>query len=388
MTPGEADALASSPAAYVHIPFCARVCPYCDFAVVAGRDDLADRYVDAVVAEIGRADPWRPLAAIYFGGGTPSRVDPSLLGRILEALDARHGLESGAEISLEANPEDIDIERAEDLAGVGFNRISFGMQSLDRRVLVSLGRWHTPSAGVIAVESARAAGFGNVSADLIFGTPGETDESWARSVGEALATGVDHVSCYALTVEPGTALYKEIAAGAPSPDGDIQARRWEHADEALAGAGLARYEVSNWSRPGFWCRYNLTVWAQGEYEAYGLGAHGFRHGRRARNMRHLGTYLETVEAGRRPVAGSEEISGWDAEIDRLFVGLRRSVGVAHGPGTRRVLGDPDGVRLLDGGVIADEGDRLVVTRPLLTDRVHRVVLGLQGWEEPVGADIV
>lgn len=388
MTSDEADALASSPAVYVHIPFCARVCPYCDFAVVAGRDDVAGRYVDAVVAEIRSAEPWRPVESVYFGGGTPSRLEPGHLARILDAIADRHGIADGSEISLEANPEDIDTQRAGDLIAAGFNRISFGVQSLDDRVLVSLGRRHTPPAALSAVRSARDAGFANVSADLIFGAPGETDESWQQSVSSALASEVDHVSCYALTVEKGTELHRRILAGAPAPDGDVQADRWETADRLLGEAGMARYEVSNWSRPGFECRYNLTVWAQGEYEAYGLGAHGFRDGVRTRNLRHLDTYLETVESGKRPLAGTETLSEWDAELDRLFVGLRRAVGVAHGPGTRAFLGDPNGVRLLEAGVVADTGDRLVVVNPLLTDWVDRVVLSLRGWEEPAGADIV
>lgn len=388
MTPGEADALASAPAVYVHVPFCARVCPYCDFAVVAGRDDLAERYVAAVVAEIAMADAWKPVDSVYFGGGTPSRLHPYQLGRILEAIDARHGIAQDAEVSLEANPEDIDPDRARALLAVGFNRISFGVQSLDGQVLLSLGRNHTPSAALDAVRAANQAGFGNVSVDLIFGTPGETEESWVRSVADVIATGVHHVSCYALTVEKGTQLHREVLAGATGPDPDTQAERWEAADALLTASGLARYEVSNWARPGSECRYNLTVWAQGEYQAYGLGAHGFRDGVRTRNLRHLDTYLETVEAGRRPVAGAEEIAGWDAELDRLFVGLRRAVGVARGSGTDRLMRDPQGVRLHEAGVITEAGDRLVVAKPLLTDAVHRAVLALRGWEQPVEADIV
>lgn len=388
MTPAEADGLASAPAAYVHIPFCARVCPYCDFAVVAGKDDLAGRYVDAVVAEIERSERWFPLRSIYFGGGTPSHVEPTLLGRIIGALGSRHGVASDAEISLEANPEDFGPDKARGLIEAGFNRVSFGAQSLDRGVLVSLGRRHDPTRARTAVTVARDAGFENVSMDLIFGSPSESSESWAQSVAGAVAAGVDHVSCYALTVEPGTPLHRDVRSGAPGPDPDIQADRWEHADVALTGSGFERYEVSNWAVPGKECRYNLTVWAQGEYEAHGLGAHSYRNGVRRRNLRHLETYLATVESGSDPVAGTEEISGWDAELDRLFVGLRRAVGVAHGAGTARLASDPDGVRLFQAGVITDIRDRLVVSRPLHTDLVHRTVLGLQGWEEPVTADNV
>lgn len=388
MTPAEADGLVSAPAAYIHIPFCARVCSYCDFAVVAGRDELVGRYVDAVVAEIGRSGRWLPLQSVYFGGGTPSHLEPSLLGQILDALDSKHGIASGAEVSLEANPEDFSPDKARGLIDAGFNRVSFGAQSLDNRVLVSLGRSHDQIQARSAVAIARDAGFENISMDLIFGTPSETDESWARSVSGAIDAGIDHVSCYALTVEPGTPLHRDVRSGLPGPDPDTQADRWEHAEVALRGAGFDRYEVSNWARPGRECHYNLTVWAQGEYEGYGVGAHGYRHRSRRRNMRHLDTYLATVESGSDPVAGTEEISGWDAELDRLFVGLRRTVGVAHGPGTARLVADPSGVRLFEAGVVTDTIDRLLVSRPLHTDLVHRTVLGLQGWEEPATADNV
>jgi putative oxygen-independent coproporphyrinogen III oxidase len=391
VTPEAADATADATAAYVHIPFCARVCPYCDFAVVAGRDDLAERYTRAVISEIEMTAIWRPLDSVYVGGGTPSHLDPGLLGQVLEAIGHRHGIGGGAEITLEANPEDFDTDRARILAGVGFNRVSFGAQSLDPVVLAALGRRHLPDDIARSVEAARHAGFDNVSVDLIFGTPGETEASWAASVSRVGALGVDHVSCYSLTVEPGTPLAREVRAGAPGPDPDVQADRYQHADETLGGFGLARYEVSNWSRPDRECRYNMTVWAQGEYLAHGNGAHGFLGGRRYRNLRRLDSYLEAVEAGRAPRAGAEVIAGWDAELDRLFVGLRRVVGVSHGPGTRALLSDPDGRRLVDAGVVEDTGQRLVVRRPLLTDMVHRTVLGLSppaGWEEGRRADIV
>ncbi|HUF15171.1 MAG TPA: radical SAM family heme chaperone HemW [Acidimicrobiia bacterium] len=374
MTPAEADRFVESAAAYVHIPFCSAVCPYCDFAVVAGQDHLAARYIDAVCTEIGRSRPWRPLDAIYLGGGTPSHVDPVLLGSVLDALADKHGIAPDAEVSLEANPEDFSTGTAAALRTVGFNRVSFGAQSFDPGVLSSLGRRHHASQIVSSFESARAAGFENLSIDLIFGTPGETDESWGESLQSGLRLQPDHVSCYALTVEPGTPLGREVRAGAAGPDPDVQAGRYETADEVLSRAGLARYEVSNWSRPRHECRYNLTVWAQGEYEAYGNGAHGFRRGRRFRNLRRLDAYLDRVEAGRSAHAGEEMIDGWGAELDRLFVGLRRTVGVASGPGTETLLSSEEGRMLVAAGVIAEQSGRMVVGRPLLTDAVHRSVL--------------
>jgi oxygen-independent coproporphyrinogen-3 oxidase len=374
MTPAEADALASSAAVYVHIPFCSAICPYCDFAVVAGRDDVARRYVEAVRAEISAAGAWRQLDAVYFGGGTPSHVEPVLLGSILESLAKKHGIADGAEVSIEANPEDFDTDRASRLRSVGFNRVSFGAQSFDSSVLMSLGRRHGPNQIVTSIQAARDAGFENISTDLIYGTPGENDGSWVDSLERAISLDVDHVSCYALTVERGTPLGRAVAGGEEGPDPDVQADRYELADSLLSDAGFERYEVSNWALPGYECRYNMTVWAQGEYEAYGNGAHGFRDGRRFRNLRRLDAYVARVESGTSPRAGEDFIAGWDFELDRLFVGLRRTVGVARGGGTDALLESPEGRALVDSGVIVSTGDRLRVRRPLLTDAVHRSVL--------------
>ena len=377
MTPSEADAYAKSTAAYVHVPFCSSVCPYCDFAVVAGRDDLVDRYIDAVCAEIMSSEPWRPLEAIYFGGGTPSHVDPSLLGRVLEALSLKHGISAEAEVSVEANPEDFDEARATKLRSLGFNRVSFGAQSFDAGVLVALGRRHQAGQIESSLRAARRAAFENVSLDLIYGTPGETTNSWDDTLSQAIDLGPDHISCYALTVEPGTPLGRAVRDGAEAPDPDIQADRYETADTALGAAGHTRYEVSNWSRPGHECRYNLTVWAQGQYEAYGNGSHGYRDGTRFRNIRRIDAYVAAVESDKTPRSGGDVIEGWDAEIDRLFVGLRRVVGVAPGAGVTAFLQSDTGRRLTDAGVVTVVAGRLIINRPLLTDEVHRCVLDLQ-----------
>jgi oxygen-independent coproporphyrinogen-3 oxidase len=383
------DRHAGDAAAYVHIPFCSAVCPYCDFAVVAGADHKIGRYMDAVVAEISMSRRWRPLDSVYFGGGTPSHVGPAHLERILDALSSHHGLTAGAEISLEANPEDFSPSRATELLAAGFNRVSFGAQSFDDTVLARLGRRHTGDHIESSFSSARSAGFDNVSLDLIFGTPVESDASWETTLMRAVALEPDHVSCYALTVEPGTPLHREVKAGAMAPDPDTQADRYEMAEQVLGAASLSRYEVSNWSRPGRECRYNLTVWAQGEYEAYGNGAHRFVDGVRSHNVRRLDAYIERIEQGERPVSGAEPVRGWEGEIDRLFVGLRRTVGVGPGPGVDALLETAGGDRLRDAGVIEVSGGRLVVRRPLLTDEVHRQVLDLsppQGWVESVERD--
>lgn len=371
-----AEAAARLRSAYVHVPFCARVCPYCDFAVVEGRDDLGDRYLAALVAEIGRAGPWQPLDAVFVGGGTPSRFGADRLAAVLMALHDRFGLAPGAEVTLEANPEDWNDHLASALVGAGFTRVSFGAQSFDPQVLDCLGRRHGTADIAAAVDSARRAGFGSVSLDLIFGTPGEDLSTWERTVEAAVSLGPDHLSCYALTVERGTPLSRQVAAGAAAPDPDVQADQYELASELLAKAGYVRYEVSNWARPGHVCRYNLSVWGQGEYEAFGNGAHGFRNGVRFRNVRRLDAYLERVETGGDSRAGREHLAGFEAELDRVFVGLRRVAGVSDGPGVQALLSSEEGRRLMTAGLLEHGSGHLRVVDPLLTDEVERAILGL------------
>jgi putative oxygen-independent coproporphyrinogen III oxidase len=374
-----ADAAGLVRSAYVHVPFCARWCPYCDFAVVEGKDDLIGRYVDAVRREILSEVEWHALDAVFIGGGTPSRIDPGLIADILVALGERFGIGDGAEVSLEANPEDWNQERSDRLREAGVGRVSFGAQSFDPAVLGDLGRLHRPADIDRAIEAARVSGFDSLSLDLIFGTPGESLASWADSVDRAIATGVDHVSTYALTVEPPTALGRAVRAGAPSPDPDDQADKWELAAARLTEAGYIRYEVSNFAKPGHHCRYNLGVWAQGDYLAFGLGAHRFRDGLRSQNVRRLDTYIDRIEKGIGPIQAADPVEGWAAEQERLMLGLRRAAGVRPGPGGVALVESDAGRRLMEAGVLglSEDRERLVVERPLLTDEVVRTVLALE-----------
>jgi oxygen-independent coproporphyrinogen-3 oxidase len=375
-SPQLADFAKGWASAYVHIPFCARVCPYCDFAVVAGGEGQIERYLQALRAEISHEPEWRALDAVYFGGGTPSRIEPGELGRLLETLAGRFGLEDGAEISLEANPEDWSPARARGLAGAGFNRVSFGAQSFQPEVLSALGRRHQPQQIAAAVEAARAAGFVSVNLDLIYGTPGEGLSTWRATLETALSLEPDHISCYALTVERGTPLQRQIAGGAPAPDPDLQADQYQMADQLLGESGLVGYEVSNWSRPRHHCRYNLAVWAQGEYLGLGMAAHGHRGGIRSHNLSRLGAYLEAIEAGRSPRRGIEQVSGWGSEVERVMLGLRRRAGVRLGQAGAALWASEEGGRLAAAGVLGVVEGRLLVLRPLLTDAVLRALLAL------------
>ncbi len=378
-----ADAAHLWKSAYVHIPFCAHRCPYCDFAIV---DESVEanvdhrRYVDALVREIEMEDPFGPLDAVNFGGGTPSLLSSEQLGEIIEALRRRFGFRAHTEVSLEVNPEDWSTDTGGNLRSVGFTRVSIGAQSFDEQIMGVLSRRHSADATTEAVHSARVSGFRTISLDLIYGHPRETSASWAGSVDRALDLPIDHISTYALTVERGTALSREILAGATPPDGDVQAERYETFCERSSTAGFDRYEVSNHARPGHACVYNLSTWTHGEYLGFGLGAHDHRWGVRSRNHHRLDRYLEDVEAGIRPRLGTEHLDADSQDRDRFMLGLRLAAGTPASGFATTFLDSPEGTRLLDHGLIIVEGDRVVVTQPMLTDAVAREALSVSSYD--------
>ena len=369
--------MADRRAAYVHIPFCRRRCPYCDFAVVelAEHQLTVPRYVDALLVEIGMERAWEPLHAVNFGGGTPSALGIGQIERILEALSNRFGIHDDAEVSIEANPEDWVPEYAAALRQIGVNRVSLGVQSFDSEVLQKLGRVHGPETATDAVESSVAAGFDNINLDLIFGTPGESLESWQETVAIAVGLASQHLSAYALTVELGTELSRAVSSGSPGPDEDDLADKYELLVTMLP-ARLIHYEVSNWAEAGKECRYNMTTWAQGEYIGFGLGAHGHRDGVRRRTVRRLDAYLSRIDEGLRPEAGAERLDSWEKEKERVFLGLRRRNGVQAGRAGGGLWESEAGQRFRRAGVIDLVAGQLVVLKPLLTDAVAREVLAL------------
>jgi oxygen-independent coproporphyrinogen-3 oxidase len=368
---------------YVHIPFCAKRCPYCDFAIVdESKESDVDhvRYVDALIAEIGMETPFGTLDAVNFGGGTPSLLAPSQLARIVSTLDQRFGLARGCEVSLEVNPEDWTPTLAVGLVAAGFTRVSIGAQSFDGAILGVLGRDHGPDLVPGVVESARKSGFTTVSVDLIYGHPGESERSWSETVARTLALPIDHVSTYALTVEPGTALSRSIRGGAPAPDDDTQADRYAFFCHESAAVGFDRYEVSNHAKPGHACRYNLATWAHAEYLGFGMGAHDHRWGTRSRNHRRLDRYHADVSAGIRPRLGTETLSRGQQDRDELMLGLRLAAGVPMSSYAECFLHSGAGVRLLEAGVIRIENQRLVVVDPMLSDGVAREALSVSAGD--------
>lgn len=369
---------------YVHVPFCAARCGYCDFNTYVPDEDGGDRagYLDAVLAELGLAqrvlDGRAPAAqTVFLGGGTPSLLDPADLKTLLRRIEHTFGLAPGAEITLEANPESVDPARLGALRDAGFNRISLGMQSHAPHVLAALDRRHDPQRPIMAAREAREAGFAGVNLDLIYGTPGERAYDWEASLRAALDADVDHLSAYALTVEPGTQLAARIRQGAlPAPDDDVLADRYLLADELLADAGMAWYEISNWSRSeGSRSRHNLGYWRSDNWWGFGPGAHSHVGGVRWWNVLHPRDYAARLSDGSSPAAGREVLSASERETERIMLELRLVEGLAlHelGAATRRALA-PE----LAAQRMRLRGDRAVLTMRgrLMADAVARALTG-------------
>ena len=311
---------------YVHVPFCLTRCGYCDFNAYAGLGHLASRYGEALEAEAGLwADDWRGerFGSVFLGGGTPTTLDQADLGRLLGSLRGRFDVEPWAEVTIEANPDTVDAAKLAALREAGYTRLSMGAQSFDQRVLDALERLHQPASVRRAFAAARTAGHTNVNLDLIYGANGETHASWRRTVEETIALRPEHVSAYALTIEPATPLGRKVQAGlVPGPDPDLQADMFDLACELLGEAGYGHYEVSNWALSGFECRHNLGYWRKQPYLGMGAGAHSYRDGRRWWNLRPPAEYLDVVERGRHPVGGEERLTQEDERLEEVFLKLR------------------------------------------------------------------
>jgi putative oxygen-independent coproporphyrinogen III oxidase len=313
---------------YIHVPFCAARCGYCDFNtyVVTGGGAHRD-YVTAARSELRRARAAlgdRPADTVFVGGGTPSLLGADALIRLLDGVTETLGLAPDAEVTTEANPESVDPATLRALRGAGFTRISLGMQSAAGHVLRTLDRVHTPGRAVAAAAEARRAGFDQVSLDLIYGTPGETDDDWERTLDAALGAAPDHLSAYALSVESGTALAAAVRRGTlPAPDDDVQARRFAIADDRLRAAGLEWYELSSWARDvAARCRHNLGYWRSHDWWGIGPGAHSHVAGVRWWNVRHPGAYAARLAAGRSPEAGREVLDAGARALEAVMLGLR------------------------------------------------------------------
>ncbi|MFF1868699.1 radical SAM family heme chaperone HemW [Kitasatospora herbaricolor] len=321
---------------YVHVPYCATRCGYCDFNTYtatelrsSGTVASQETYADNLVAEIRLArtvlgDADIPVRTVFLGGGTPTLLPARDLVRMLAAVREEFGLAPGAEVTTEANPESVDPAYLAELREGGFNRISFGMQSARPHVLQLLDRHHTPGRPEACVAEARAAGFEHVNLDLIYGTPGESDDDWRASLDAAIGAGPDHVSAYSLIVEDGTKLAARVKRGElPMIDDDVHADRYLIADEALGKAGFGWYEVSNWATDeAARCRHNELYWTGADWWGAGPGAHSHVGGVRWWNAKHPAAYAQALAEGRTPGQGREVLPAADRRVERILLELR------------------------------------------------------------------
>ncbi len=323
-------------ALYIHFPFCLKKCLYCDFNSLAGSPVKAEAYVDGLLQEMAlRAGVLsEPASAptLYFGGGTPSLMDPKLVGRIIDTAARLYHLASDAEITLEANPGTLSKEKLAEFRSAGVNRLSLGVQAFDDRQLEMLGRVHNASQALAAYGLARDAGFTNISIDLIHSLPGETVDMWGTELRKALALQPEHISAYALTLEEGTPLAEQAATGVVELPAETDAvRQFELTTELLQAAGYEQYEISNFARPGFRSQHNQVYWRRGCYLGFGAGAHSFLreapHGVRWKNADLPERYLATLAHRTLPEEEMHTLSRREAISEWLFLGLRMLEGV-------------------------------------------------------------
>ena len=326
--------------AYVHVPFCATRCGYCDFNTYTAQELQRDgttvstaTYVDRVISEVIRqrtalGNNSQPLTSVFFGGGTPTLLGSTELVRALTSLKKEFGLLANAEITTEVNPDSVNAHDLEILREGGFTRVSFGHQSSAPKVLQLLERTHTPGRTWEAVNWANEAGFEHISVDLIYGSPNETQAELELTLSEVIAADIDHVSAYSLIVEPGTKLAARVARGeVNAPSDDVAASRYELIDQQLSSAGFEWYEVSNWAKPGGECKHNLNYWHNQDWIGIGPGAHAHINGLRTWMIKHPAAWAAQVDQNEEPIDGSEVLSATEIANENIMLGLRLRDGI-------------------------------------------------------------
>jgi len=363
----------SNIALYFHIPFCKQKCAYCDFASYAGREADIPRYCDALAQEMtDAADRWpgRTVRSVFFGGGTPTLLHGEHIAALLDIARQSFAVASDIEITMEGNPGALARQNAERYRAAGVNRFSLGAQAMQPRLLEGLGRIHRWRDVEEGVAMLREAGFCNINLDLMFGLPGQTESDWSDTLQAALALAPEHLSCYALQVEEGTALAARLATEEKSealPDEDEERGMYALARRVLSGAGYAQYELSNFAKPGRECRQNLTYWARGDYLGFGCAAHSLVGDLRWGNTELLPDYLAAMESGASPVAEETRIGAAEARFEALMLGLRLTGGVSSAEFARRygcTIEELWGERLgplCESGLVAWAGERLRLT---------------------------
>ncbi|NMF31931.1 coproporphyrinogen III oxidase [Corynebacterium ammoniagenes] len=361
---------------YIHVPFCATRCGYCDFNTYTPGElgsprDLTGPYLNALERELEKAAEKvnRPADTIFVGGGTPSLLGGEGLTRVLNAARNSFGISPDAEITTESNPESTSPEFFEQIKEAGFTRVSLGMQSAASHVLQILERAHTPGRPFAAAREAKAAGFEHVNLDMIYATPTETDDDVRRTLDLALETGVDHISAYSLIVEDGTRMARKVKKGElPAPDQDTMAKRYEIIASKLDDAGFGWYEVSNWAKEGGECRHNMIYWRDQEWWGAGPGAHSHIGNERFYNVKLPGRYIKMLGDDELPIADSETLTESENHMEKIMLGLRLREGI-----DRSLLLDaaqPMVDSFIDRELLVDDG-RLRVTKAgrLLADGI-------------------
>lgn len=379
----------STLAFYVHIPYCVRRCGYCDFntytpselSISSDLSVTSRTYIDLLIREIEFARESSDatiVPSIFFGGGTPTLMEPKDLGRVITAIGSRFELAKDIEITTEANPDTVTKEKLATLREAGFNRISFGMQSAVEHVLKVLDRTHNPENVFSATSWAREVGFDEVSVDLIYGTAGESIKDWEKSVDTALALPVSHISAYALIVEAGTKLGAQVKRGdVVMPDDDETADKYLLADGKFAAAGFDWYELSNWSKPGSECRHNMAYWNGDNWWGAGAGAHSHINGRRFWNVKHPAAYASMVTASKNPMHEQEFLSYDEKRSEEIMLKIRLASGLDRAELTAREQDSIAGF-VTEGYLQAEQWDGgsvvLSKTGRLIADRIVREIL--------------
>jgi oxygen-independent coproporphyrinogen-3 oxidase len=355
-------------AAYIHVPFCAHHCGYCDFAIAVGRDELTDRYLDALAAELTTLGGPRSLLTLSIGGGTPTYLSAKQLQRLFGDVIRWLPVEPGGEFSIEANPGTLDAGKVAVLADHGVTRVSLGAQSFQPELLQVLERDHSPDDVARAVDAIRRR-IPEISLDLIFGVPGQTLADWDADLRRALALQPDHVSTYGLTYEKGTPLWKQRQRGTIAAlDEESELSLYAHATDILEAAGFEHYEISNFARPGRRSRHNQVYWANEAYYGFGMGAARYLDGRREQNTRDLAAYIRKALAGESTTFQSETLPPEQRARETIAVQLRRSDGICRTAFRRQTgydldaLAGPAVARHVDLGLLEDDGERVRLTR--------------------------
>jgi oxygen-independent coproporphyrinogen-3 oxidase len=373
---------------YIHIPYCRQKCSYCAFFSQECSGDELDRYTGLLQQEMllaaGRTAPRSKLDSIYFGGGTPSLLDPQQVADLLNQAENLFGLAAGAEVTLEANPGTIDFQRLAGFRQAGINRLSLGIQSFDDRMLRTLGRIHSAQQAREAFTAARRAGFENIGLDLIHALPGQTGALWLAELRQALQLAPEHLSIYGLTIEEDTPFAAQYDSDSPLlPDEDLAAEMFETADEFLEARGYEHYEIANYARTGFRSRHNSGYWKRDGYLGLGAGAHSFLRdagfGTRFSNAADLDEYCTALQRGSLPRRDIQPLARADAMAEYLFLGLRMAEGVQFsefkeefGTGIREIFGQ-EITPLLEQGLLAEDSSGIRLTRRgmLLSNQVFQ-----------------